>query len=113
MPTPAVHASIAGSYHIDRSRTKLKFMQITARIQPAFLAPFPLWMCRSVLVVRLHHGILEYSGSRCRGGRAAMSPDRVTGPLGPRRAIANAVRKLREDRGRFLNEVARDLMMST
>lgn len=42
-----------------------------------------------------------------------MPPDRVTGPLGPRRAIANAVRKLREDRGRLLNEVARDLMMST
>jgi transcriptional regulator with XRE-family HTH domain len=42
-------------------------------------------------------------------------PDKgkVTGPLGPRRAIANAVRKLREDRGKLLNEVARDLMMST
>lgn len=42
-----------------------------------------------------------------------MPPDRVTGPLGPRRAIAQAVRKLREDRGRLLNDVARDLMMST
>jgi transcriptional regulator with XRE-family HTH domain len=42
-------------------------------------------------------------------------PDKVkvTGPLGPRRAIANAVRKLREDRGKLLNEVASDLMMST
>jgi transcriptional regulator with XRE-family HTH domain len=44
-----------------------------------------------------------------------VSPDKVkvTGPLGPRRAIANAVRKLREDRGKLLNEVAGDLMMST
>ena len=42
-----------------------------------------------------------------------MPPDKVTGPLGPRRAIAAAVRKLREDRGKLLNEVARDLMMST
>jgi len=40
-------------------------------------------------------------------------PDRVTGPLGPRRAIAKAVKNLREDRGKLLNEVARDLMMST
>jgi transcriptional regulator with XRE-family HTH domain len=40
-------------------------------------------------------------------------PDKVTGPLGPRRAIATAVRKLREDHGKLLNEVARDLMMST
>jgi transcriptional regulator with XRE-family HTH domain len=42
-------------------------------------------------------------------------PDKakVTGPLGPRRAIANAVRKLREDSGKLLNEVAHDLMMST
>jgi transcriptional regulator with XRE-family HTH domain len=40
-------------------------------------------------------------------------PDKVTGPLGPRRAIATTVRKLREDRGKLLNEVARDLMMST
>jgi transcriptional regulator with XRE-family HTH domain len=42
-----------------------------------------------------------------------MSPDRVTGPLGPRRAIANAVKKLREDRGQLLSEVARGTMMST
>jgi transcriptional regulator with XRE-family HTH domain len=40
-------------------------------------------------------------------------PDKVTGPLGPRRAIAKAVKKLREDRGKLLNDVARDLMMST
>jgi transcriptional regulator with XRE-family HTH domain len=39
--------------------------------------------------------------------------DKVTGPLGPRRGIAAAVRKLREDQGKLLNEVARDLMMST
>jgi transcriptional regulator with XRE-family HTH domain len=39
--------------------------------------------------------------------------DKVTGPLGPRRAIAAAVRKLREDRGKLLNEVAQDLMMSS
>jgi transcriptional regulator with XRE-family HTH domain len=40
-------------------------------------------------------------------------PDKVTGPLGPRRAIAKALRQLREDRGKLLNEVARELMMST
>lgn len=42
-----------------------------------------------------------------------MPPDKVTGPLGPRRAIATAVRQLREERGKLLNDVARDLMMST
>lgn len=42
-----------------------------------------------------------------------MPPDKVTGPLGPRRAIARALRQLREDSGKLLNEVARDLMMST
>jgi transcriptional regulator with XRE-family HTH domain len=40
-------------------------------------------------------------------------PDKVTGPLGPRRAIANALRKLREDHGKLLNEIARDASMST
>jgi transcriptional regulator with XRE-family HTH domain len=40
-------------------------------------------------------------------------PDKVTGPLGPRRAIAKTVKKLREDHGKLLNDVARDLMMST
>ena len=39
--------------------------------------------------------------------------DKVTGPLGPRRAIANALRQLRSDRGKLLNDVARDLRMST
>jgi transcriptional regulator with XRE-family HTH domain len=39
--------------------------------------------------------------------------DKVTGPLGPRRAIARTIRELREGRGQLLNEVARDLMMST
>jgi transcriptional regulator with XRE-family HTH domain len=37
----------------------------------------------------------------------------VTGPLGPRRAIAEAVKQLREDQGKLLNEVAQDLMMSS
>jgi hypothetical protein len=35
--------------------------------------------------------------------------DKVTGPLGPRRAIAAALKQLREDRGRLLNDVAQDL----
>ena len=39
--------------------------------------------------------------------------DKVTGPLGPRRAVANALRQLRNDRGKLLNDVARDLRMST
>jgi transcriptional regulator with XRE-family HTH domain len=38
---------------------------------------------------------------------------KVTGPLGPRRGIADAIKKLREDQGKLLNEVARDLMMSS
>ena len=42
-----------------------------------------------------------------------MPPDKVTGPLGPRRAIANAIRKLREDRGKLLTEVSRDVSLST
>ena len=45
--------------------------------------------------------------------KSAVAPDKVTGPLGPRRAIAKAIKELREDRGKLLNEVARDLMMST
>jgi transcriptional regulator with XRE-family HTH domain len=40
-------------------------------------------------------------------------PDKVTGPLGPRRAIANAIRKLREDRGKLLAEISRDVSLST
>jgi transcriptional regulator with XRE-family HTH domain len=39
--------------------------------------------------------------------------DRVTGPLGPRRGIAAAVKKLREDSGKLLAEAAEDLMMSS
>jgi|1186.fasta_scaffold01756_3 transcriptional regulator with XRE-family HTH domain len=42
-----------------------------------------------------------------------MAVEKVTGPLGPRRAIARTVKELREGRGQLLNEVARDLMMST
>jgi transcriptional regulator with XRE-family HTH domain len=38
---------------------------------------------------------------------------RVTGPLRPRRNIAVALKQLREDSGKLLNEVARDLMIST
>ncbi|MGH3278392.1 MAG: Scr1 family TA system antitoxin-like transcriptional regulator [Trebonia sp.] len=38
---------------------------------------------------------------------------KVTGPLGPRRGIGDAIRKLREDRGKLLNDVAQDLMMSS
>jgi transcriptional regulator with XRE-family HTH domain len=38
---------------------------------------------------------------------------KVTGPLSPRRGIGDAIKKLREDRGKLLHEVARDLMMSS
>jgi transcriptional regulator with XRE-family HTH domain len=37
----------------------------------------------------------------------------VTGPLGPRRGIGDALKKLREDQGKLLSDVAVDLMMST
>jgi transcriptional regulator with XRE-family HTH domain len=40
-------------------------------------------------------------------------PDKVTGPLGPRRNIAAALRQLREESGKNLSEVAEDLMIST
>jgi transcriptional regulator with XRE-family HTH domain len=40
-------------------------------------------------------------------------PDKVTGPLGPRRNIAAALRQLREESGKNLSEVAADLMIST
>jgi transcriptional regulator with XRE-family HTH domain len=40
-------------------------------------------------------------------------PDKVTGPLGPRRNIAAALRQLREGSGKNLSEVADDLMIST
>jgi len=39
--------------------------------------------------------------------------DKVTGPLGPRRGIAATVKKLREDSGKNLADVAKDLMIST
>lgn len=39
--------------------------------------------------------------------------DRVTGPLGPRRHIAAALKQLREDSGKLLSNVASDLMIST
>jgi transcriptional regulator with XRE-family HTH domain len=39
--------------------------------------------------------------------------DKVTGPLGPRRGIAGALRQLREDHGKLLTEVSEDLMIST
>lgn len=42
-----------------------------------------------------------------------MPPDKVTGPLGPRRAIANALKKLREDRGKLLTGISRDVSLST
>jgi transcriptional regulator with XRE-family HTH domain len=39
--------------------------------------------------------------------------DKVTGPLGPRRGIAATIKKLREDSGKVLSEVAQGLMIST
>jgi transcriptional regulator with XRE-family HTH domain len=39
--------------------------------------------------------------------------DKVTGPLGPRRGIATALKQLREESGKLLNDVAGDLMIST
>ncbi len=38
---------------------------------------------------------------------------KVTGSLGPRRGIAVAIKRLREDSGKLLNEVAQDLEMSS
>jgi transcriptional regulator with XRE-family HTH domain len=40
-------------------------------------------------------------------------PDKVTGPLGPRRNIAAVLRQLREESGKNLTEVADALMIST
>jgi len=45
-------------------------------------------------------------------GQAAVV-DKVTGPLGPRRAIASALRQLREEQGKLLNDVHQDLGIST
>jgi transcriptional regulator with XRE-family HTH domain len=45
--------------------------------------------------------------------RETIVPDKVTGPLGPRRNIAAGLRQLREDSGKNLTEVAEDLMIST
>jgi transcriptional regulator with XRE-family HTH domain len=39
--------------------------------------------------------------------------NKVTGPLGPRRGIATALKQLREESGKLLNDVAGDLMIST
>jgi transcriptional regulator with XRE-family HTH domain len=39
--------------------------------------------------------------------------EKVTGPLGPRRAIAAALRQLREDSGKLLSDVQQDLGIST
>jgi transcriptional regulator with XRE-family HTH domain len=39
--------------------------------------------------------------------------DKVTGPLGPRRRIAATVRRLRDESGKTLEEVAGDLLIST
>lgn len=39
--------------------------------------------------------------------------EKVTGPLGPRRGIAAALKQLREDQGKLLNEVSGDLMISS
>jgi transcriptional regulator with XRE-family HTH domain len=39
--------------------------------------------------------------------------DKVTGPLGPRRGIATALKQLREDSDKLLTDVAAELMIST
>jgi transcriptional regulator with XRE-family HTH domain len=46
-------------------------------------------------------------------GAAGLVADKVTGPLGPRRAIASTLRQLRENRGELLSDVARGLLIST
>lgn len=58
-------------------------------------------MAKSGLVARDDHRAGEFMA------------DKVTGPLGPRRNIAAALRQLREDSGKNLNQVAEDLMIST
>lgn len=47
------------------------------------------------------------------GGREQVMADKVTGPLGPRRAIATNLKRLREESGQSLNDVATPLMIST
>jgi transcriptional regulator with XRE-family HTH domain len=47
------------------------------------------------------------------GGREQVMADKVTGPLGPRRAIASNLKRLREESGQSLNDVATPLMIST
>ncbi len=39
--------------------------------------------------------------------------EKVSGPLGPRRRIATTLKRLREDSGQNLTDVARELMIST
>jgi transcriptional regulator with XRE-family HTH domain len=51
-------------------------------------------------------------GSRPSSWEATLA-DKVTGPLGPRRSIAAALKQLREESGKNLNEVAADLLIST
>jgi transcriptional regulator with XRE-family HTH domain len=56
--------------------------------------------------------VAQWDSQTCRT-RSAPAVDKVTGPLGPRRGIGAAVKKLREDRGKLLAEAAQDLMMSS
>jgi transcriptional regulator with XRE-family HTH domain len=46
-------------------------------------------------------------------GRERAMADKVTGPLSPRRAIANYLRQLRDESGESLSEVAAALLIST
>jgi transcriptional regulator with XRE-family HTH domain len=48
-----------------------------------------------------------------RASQETALPDKVTGPLGPRRNIASTLRQLREESRKNLTEVAEDLMIST
>jgi transcriptional regulator with XRE-family HTH domain len=60
-------------------------------------------------------GVLRHSDLL--GGENLMADERasyakVTGPLAPRRAIAVAIRRLREDKGKSLQDVAAELLIS-
>jgi transcriptional regulator with XRE-family HTH domain len=66
-------------------------------------------MTRSGLVVWEDHG----AGRPGEGTLDNRATGKVTGPLGPRRSIAAALRQLREDSGKLLNEVAEGMMIST